>query len=67
MQTHALTRMRYFYSLNVITSHPIVHKEGLGYLSVFAYWVLVTHDICVENIFIMGPLALWNIKKFFDL
>jgi hypothetical protein len=28
--------MRYFYSLNVIISHLIVHKEGLGYLSVCA-------------------------------
>jgi hypothetical protein len=31
MQAHALTRTRYFYSPNVIISHPIVHKEGLGY------------------------------------
>jgi hypothetical protein len=36
MQAHALTRKRYFYSLNVIISHPIVYKEGLGYLSVCA-------------------------------
>jgi hypothetical protein len=36
MQAHALTRTRYFYSLNVIISHPIVYKEGLGYLSVCA-------------------------------
>jgi hypothetical protein len=35
-QAHALTRTRYFYSLNVIISHPIVYKEGLGYLSVCA-------------------------------
>jgi hypothetical protein len=34
MQAHALTRTRYFYSLNVLISHPIVYKEGLGYLSV---------------------------------
>jgi hypothetical protein len=36
MQAHALTHTRYFYSLNVIISHPIVYKEGLGYLSVCA-------------------------------
>jgi hypothetical protein len=36
MQSHALTRTRYFYSLNVIISHPIGHKEGLGHLSVCA-------------------------------
>jgi hypothetical protein len=36
MQTHALTHTRYFYSLNVIISHPIVYKVGLGYLSVCA-------------------------------
>jgi hypothetical protein len=36
MQAHTLTRARYFYILNVIISHPIVHKEGLGYLSVCA-------------------------------
>jgi hypothetical protein len=36
MQAHALTRTRYFYSLNVIISYLIVHKEGLGYLSVCA-------------------------------
>jgi hypothetical protein len=36
MQAHALTRTRYFYSLNAIISHPIVYKEGLGYLSVCA-------------------------------
>jgi hypothetical protein len=34
MQEHALTRTRYFCSLNVIISHPIVYKEGLDYLSV---------------------------------
>jgi hypothetical protein len=28
MQAHALTRTRYFYSLNIIISHPIVYKEG---------------------------------------
>jgi hypothetical protein len=28
--------MRYFYSRNVIISHPIEYKEGLGYLSVCA-------------------------------
>jgi hypothetical protein len=36
MQTHALTRKRYFYSLNVMISHLAVYKEGLGYLSVCA-------------------------------
>jgi hypothetical protein len=36
MQAHALTPTRYFYSLNVIISHPIVYKEGLGYLFVCA-------------------------------
>jgi hypothetical protein len=36
MQAHALTRSRHFYSLNVMISHPIVYKEGLGYLSVCA-------------------------------
>jgi hypothetical protein len=36
MQAHTLTRTRYFYSLNVIISHLIVYKEGLGYLSVCA-------------------------------
>jgi hypothetical protein len=36
MQAHALTRTRYLNSLNVIISHPIVYKEGLGYLSVCA-------------------------------
>jgi hypothetical protein len=36
MQAHALTRTRYFYSLNVIISQPVVFKEGLGYLSVCA-------------------------------
>jgi hypothetical protein len=36
MQANALTRKRYFYSLNIIISHPIVYKEGLGYLSVCA-------------------------------
>jgi hypothetical protein len=36
MQAHALTRALYFYSLNVIISHQIVYKEGLGYLSVCA-------------------------------
>jgi hypothetical protein len=36
MQAHALTRMRYFCSLNVIISHLIVLREGLGYLSVCA-------------------------------
>jgi hypothetical protein len=36
MQAHALTHTRYFYSLNVIFSHLIVYKEGLGYLSVCA-------------------------------
>jgi hypothetical protein len=36
MQAHALTRTRYFYNPNVIISHPIVYKEGLGYLSVCA-------------------------------
>jgi hypothetical protein len=36
-QRNALTRTRYyFYSLNVIISHPTVHKEGLGYQSVRA-------------------------------
>jgi ribosomal protein L24E len=30
MQTHVLTRTRYFYSLNVIISYPIVYKQGLG-------------------------------------
>jgi hypothetical protein len=33
MQAHAFTRTRCFYSLNVIFSHLIVYKEGLGYLS----------------------------------
>jgi hypothetical protein len=36
MQAHALTRTRYFYNLNVIISHPIVYKEGLGYRSACA-------------------------------
>jgi hypothetical protein len=36
MQAHALTRTRYFYSLNVVISHLIVYKEGLSYLSVCA-------------------------------
>jgi hypothetical protein len=36
MLAHALTRTRYFYSLNVIISQLIVHKESLGYLSVCA-------------------------------
>jgi hypothetical protein len=35
-QAHVLTRTRYFYRLNVIISHSIVYKEGLGYLSVCA-------------------------------
>jgi hypothetical protein len=34
MQAQALTRTRFLYILNVIISHPIVYKEGLGYLSV---------------------------------
>jgi hypothetical protein len=36
MQVHAFTRTRFFYSLNVIISHPIVQTEGLGYLSICA-------------------------------
>jgi hypothetical protein len=36
MQAHVLTRTCYFCSLNVIISHPIVYKEGLGYHSVCA-------------------------------
>jgi hypothetical protein len=36
MQTHAFTRTRYFYSLNIIISHLTENKEGLGYLSVCA-------------------------------
>jgi hypothetical protein len=36
MQAHALTRTRYFYSLNVIISHPLGHKEWLGYHSLCA-------------------------------
>jgi hypothetical protein len=36
MQAHALTRTRYFCSLNVIILHLIVYKEGLCYLSVCA-------------------------------
>jgi hypothetical protein len=36
MQADALTRTRYFYSLKVIISHPIVYTERLGYLSVCA-------------------------------
>jgi hypothetical protein len=36
MQAHALTRTRYFFSLNLLISHPIVYKEGLSYLSVCA-------------------------------
>jgi hypothetical protein len=36
LQAHAFTLTCYFYRLNVITSHLIVHKEGLGYLSVCA-------------------------------
>jgi hypothetical protein len=36
MLAHALTRTRYSYSLNVIISHPVVYKEGLGYLSVIS-------------------------------
>jgi hypothetical protein len=35
VQTHALARMRCFYSPNVTISHPTV-KQGLGYLSVRA-------------------------------
>jgi hypothetical protein len=34
MQAHALTRTHYFYSLNVIISHPIVYQEGVGFLSI---------------------------------
>jgi hypothetical protein len=33
MQAHALTCTRYFCSLNVIISHPIARKEGLGHFS----------------------------------
>jgi hypothetical protein len=36
MHAHAVTRTRYFYSLNVIISHPIVYKEGLGCFSACA-------------------------------
>jgi hypothetical protein len=36
MLAHALTCTRYFCSLNVIISHLIVYKEGLGYLSACA-------------------------------
>jgi hypothetical protein len=36
MQAQTLTRTRYFCSLNVIISHRIVFKEGLGCLSVCA-------------------------------
>jgi hypothetical protein len=36
MQAHTLTHTRYFYSLNVIISHLVLYKEGLGYLSVRA-------------------------------
>jgi hypothetical protein len=36
MQAHALTSTRYFCSRNVIISHPIVYREGPGYLSVCA-------------------------------
>jgi hypothetical protein len=36
MQTHALTRTRYFYRVNVIISHPIVYKDVLGLFSVCA-------------------------------
>jgi hypothetical protein len=36
MQAHASTSTRYFYSQNFTISHPIVYKEGLGYLSVCA-------------------------------
>jgi hypothetical protein len=36
MHAHALTHTRYFYNLNIIISHPIVYKEGLGFLSVCA-------------------------------
>jgi hypothetical protein len=32
MRTHALTRTRYFCSINVIILRPIACKEGLGYL-----------------------------------
>jgi hypothetical protein len=36
IQAHALVRTRYFHSLKVIISHPILYKEGLGYLNVCA-------------------------------
>jgi hypothetical protein len=36
MQAQTLTRTSYFYSLNVIISHLIIHKEGLGYVTVCA-------------------------------
>jgi hypothetical protein len=51
MQEHALTRTRYFYSLNVIISHPIVYKEGLGYLSVCAIASLSSppSHVCIRN------------------
>jgi hypothetical protein len=51
MQTHALTRTRYFHSLNVIISYPILYKEGLGYLSVsaIASRSSPTSHVCVCN------------------
>jgi hypothetical protein len=51
MQAHALTCMHYFYSLNIIISHPIVYREGQGYLSVcaIALWSSPTCHVCICN------------------
>jgi hypothetical protein len=32
MRTHALSRTRYFYGINIIISYPVVYREGLGSL-----------------------------------
>jgi hypothetical protein len=51
IQAQAFAFMRYFYSLNIIISHPIVYKEGLGYLSICAIVLRsspLTH-VCICN------------------
>jgi hypothetical protein len=51
MQAHALTHTHYFCTLNIIISHPIVYKEGLGYLSmcVIAPGSYSPHYVCICN------------------
>jgi hypothetical protein len=48
---HTPKPARYFYSLNVIISHLIIYKEGLGYLSVFAIASLSSppSHVCICN------------------